>query len=195
MTSCTSSYLAEHFNESAAALESKPDLILQNLKIKPGMVILDLGSGGGYFSFRFAESVGPEGRIHAADVNNDYLQIIEKERTKRGLRNISTVTARTDGVDLPAGTIDLIFIRNVFHHLPDRAAYFRRLARLLKPAGRIALIEYKEGGFFSRQWGHNSSTAEIIKTMSEAGYEQKENLDFLPEQSFLIFALRHDDSD
>ena len=163
--------------------------------MQQGQKVADIGAGGGYFSLRFAEAVGREGQVFAVDTNSEFLEFIRNSVKEKGLHNVETVLVTEDNLTLPEISLDLVFMRNVCHHLPNRVEYFRKLSRLLKPEGRIAIIEYKRNGRFSfhRMFGHYVPREIIIEEMDEAGYRLKEDLDFLPEQSFTIFSLHKQD--
>ena len=182
---------AKLFNKKASDPKNKPQDVLDSLRIKKGSKIADIGAGGGYFSLRFADAVGREGKIYAVDTNPEFLEFIRNYAKEKGLDNVETILAAGDNLNLPEGSIDLIFVRNVYHHLQNRVEYFRKLKILLKPEGRVAIIEYKAGGFFSFHaiFGHYVKREVIAEEMEKAGYMADENFDFLPEQSFTIFAL------
>ena len=179
------------FNKRAASAKSKPDEILTALKLKPGQKIADIGSGGGYFTLHFAEAVGSEGRVFAVDNNPEYLALVQRNASAKGMNNIKLVDIGKEGQRLPDSFFDLIFFRNVFHHLEDRINLMKEYRKKLKPEGRIAIIEYLpgRGGIFSfrRLFGHNVPKEKIIAEMEQAGYKKNEEFDFLPEQSFVLF--------
>ena len=181
---------AKMFNRRASNPKNKPDQILETLALKPGQNVADIGAGGGYFSLRFATLVGQKGRVFAVDTNSEFLEFIEKSCKAKGLNNVETILAIEDGLALPEN-VDLVFMRNVCHHIPNRPEYFRKLKNFLKPGGRIAIVEYKSVKrlSFRRMFGHYVPKEAIIKEMNEAGYQFQEDLDFLPEQSFTIFSL------
>ncbi len=183
---------AEMFNRKASDPKNKPAQVLESLGLQAGNRVLDIGAGGGYFSLRFAKSVGPNGKVYAADVNREFLQLIKESAEKNELTNVQAILVETDGISLPEKSIDIVFMRNVYHHLPKRVDYFRKLGEVLKPDGRIAVIEYFPGGFslFRRLFGHHTSKETIIKEMEEAGYNLIQDFDFLPEQSFTIFVKK-----
>jgi ubiquinone/menaquinone biosynthesis C-methylase UbiE len=182
---------AEMFNRKASDPKNKPDKILEALALQQGQKVADIGAGGGYFTLRFTEAVGKDGRVFAVDTNPKFLEFIKNNAKKKGLDNVETVLTAEDNPTLPGKSIDLIFMRNVCHHLPNRAEYFKKLKDALKPEGRIAIIEYRAGGRFSfhRKFGHYVPKEIIIDEMKEAGYRLEKDLDFLPEQSFMIFSL------
>jgi len=182
---------AERFNRKASNPKNKPDEILEALALQQGQKVADIGAGGGYFSLRLAEAVGKDGRLFAVDTNPKFVEFIKSSAGEKGLDNVETVLTAEDNPTLPEKSIDLIFMRNVCHHLPNRVEYFKKLKDALKPEGRIAIIEYRAGGCFSfhRKFGHYVPKESIIAEMKEAGYRLENDLDFLPEQSFMIFFL------
>jgi len=180
---------AEMFNSKASDPKNKPDEIVKTLELQRGQKVADIGSGGGYFALRFAEIVGTDGRIFVVDTNPKLLEFIKNTAEEKGLVNVETVLATKDAVPLPEKSIDLIFMRNVCHHLPDRPEYFKKLKTALKPEGRIAIIDYRKakGVSFHKMCGHYVPKEKIIKEMEEAEYQLEKDLAFLPEQSFTIF--------
>jgi ubiquinone/menaquinone biosynthesis C-methylase UbiE len=181
---------AKMFNRKAARRQSKANEILKTLNIQPGQTIADIGSGGGFFTLLFSQLVGDEGRIYAIDTNQDFIEFIDKQAIKQGIANITTVRATEQAISLPTHSIDLVFVRNVFHHLQNRSQYFLEAKQLLTSAGRIAIIEFSQQGSkfsFHRRCGHNVPKEIIIEEMSTAGFQVSASFDFLPIQSFTIF--------
>jgi arsenite methyltransferase len=183
---------AKMFNKKASDPKSKPDQILETLALQPGQTIADIGAGGGYFSLRFADAVGKNGIIYAIDTNPEFLEFIINTANEKKLNNIKTVLAAEDKLILSKKSLDIIFLRNVYHHLPNRVGYFGNLKEFLKPDGKIVIIEYKRGGPFSFQriFGHYVLKEKIVKEMKDAGYQLKNDYDFLPKQSFTVFSLK-----
>lgn len=186
-------FRAKMFNKRASNPKSRPDEILGTLALRGGQNIADIGSGGGYFSLRFAEAVKPEGKVYAVDTNEQFLDFLTSKARERGLSNLEPVPAANGALPLPDGGLDLVFMRNVYHHLADRVEYFRRLARMLKPGGRVAIVEYSRGSplTFRGLFGHYVPQERITDEMEKAGYKLDTIFSFLPEQSFTIFSLRN----
>lgn len=162
--------------------------VLDNLGIHSGDIIADIGSGGGFFTFELAKLTGPGGKVFAADTNEKFLARIESIASKNQVSNIKTVLCREDNCPLQKESCDLIFMRNVFHHIKNPVSYFRKLRESIKPGGRIAILDWKksEGGFVGRA-GHCTPEAEIIDIMQKTGFSHLQSFDFLPGQSFNIF--------
>lgn len=184
---CSAERSAEHFNTLATEPDAKPDEVVRALEIAPGMAIADIGAGGGYFAYRFAADTGPSGIVFAVDINPEFLAIIDQTAARRNIRNVKTVRAKPNDAGLPAKGIDVVFMRNVFHHIPEPVVYFRNLAGALKSGGRIAIIDYRSGQF--RTLFHSVSEEQIVAVMREAGYQQVKRYDFLERQSFTIFSI------
>ena len=177
------------FNKRAANPKFKAEQIIETLTLKNGQTIVDIGSGGGYFTFKFAKAVGEEGRVYAVDTNQEFLEFIKKEAIKQELSNITTVLTTSDYPDLPKHAFDYIFMRNMTHHISNRVEYFKKLKEILKSDGKVVVIEYDgRGGFgFHKIYGHFIPKQTIIDEMKEAGYTTYKSFDFLSEQSFTIF--------
>ena len=165
-----------------------PDQVVTTLALSPGDEIADLGSGGGYFTYRFAEAVGASGKVYALDVDEALLAYIERQAQERNLPQIVTVHAPEDGLGIPDASVDMIFLSNVFHHLPDPTEYFRGAGSALRKGGRLVVVEFR-GDSFPR--GHATTPEEIRIQLEAAGYEMTDAYDFLEKQSFQIFRLRN----
>lgn len=180
----------EHFNKSASSPKFKPEEVLKTLPIKEKDIVADIGSGGGYYTFRFAKLVGRQGKVFAVDVNKNFLAYIDKEKIKRNLTNIQTIFAEPTGPKLATNSIHLIFTRNVYHHLKNRSQYFANLKPALKKDGKVAIIDYNSHAKsnFIKSFKHFTPRKTIIQEMQKAGFTLEKDIKILPEQSFLIFS-------
>jgi arsenite methyltransferase len=167
----------------------KTSEVVKALALAPGDHVADLGAGGGYFTYPIAEAVGKAGRVYAVDVDESLLAYVASQAEKRGLDQIVTVHAPEDGLGLDDGSVDMVFLSNVFHHLPDPTRYFQGARRVLRSGGRLTVIEVSEGGFPK---GHSTPPAEIRAALEAAGYELVEQHAFLERQSFQVFAIGRD---
>lgn len=183
------SFQAKMFNRKASDPRNKPGLILESIALQKGQKIADIGAGGGYFTLRFAEIAGSEGKVYAIDTKPGFLDFIKKSARNRNLNNVVTILASENGLDLPREELDFIFMRNITHHISDRSKYFGALKKFLKPDGRIAVIEYRPSRSFGFRglFGHHVPKESIIQEMEEAGYSLEREFDFLPEQHFTIY--------
>lgn len=157
------------------------------LGLDSGLRVADLGAGGGYFTFRLADAVGPTGRVYAVDVDEDLQAYVGAEARARGASNVETVRGDATDPRLPA-PVDLLFSSDAYHHLANRAAYFAAARRYLRPGGRAAIIDHVPHGLFAGWLGHGTAADVIRREMEEAGFRLADDLDLLrPTQNFLIF--------
>lgn len=167
----------------------KPDEVVRALAIKPGDHVADLGSGGGYFTFRLAKAVSPTGKVYAVDVDKGLHDALAKRAKQEGFANVEVILAKVDDPLLPASGTDLIFTSNTYHHLSDRVKYFANAKKYLRPNGRVAIIEFNgKGGWLQSMPGHHTEKETILSEMKQAGYTLQKDFDFLPRQHFLIFS-------
>jgi len=158
----------------------QPERVVAALAIAPGARVADLGAGGGYFTFRFADAVGPDGRVYAIDIDPDMLAYLRDRVRDEKRANIEVIEAAPNDSKLPAASVELVFLCNTYHHLVDRVAYFAALRTRLRPGGRVAIVEYASGD-------HATSPELIRAELAQAGYTFSAQQSFLDGQSFQIF--------
>ncbi len=163
----------------------RPDLIIAALELGPGVRLADLGAGEGYFTLRFAKAIGPSGVVIAVEPDHPRAALVA-ERGAQAFLAIQVVEPAPDDPLLP-GAVDIIFLRNVYHHLPDQPTYFRRAGRYLRNGGRVAIVENRPIRWLTRIFGHATDPATIKAEMAAAGYELVAEHDFLRLQSFFVF--------
>jgi ubiquinone/menaquinone biosynthesis C-methylase UbiE len=162
--------------------------VVAALKLKPGMLVADVGAGTGVFSLPLARAVRPGGTMYAVEVDEKLLAHIVEQGTEQGVTNIQPVFAEFDDPLLPPG-IDLAFIHDVLHHIEKREVYLKNLAGYLKPGGRIAVIDFKPGVGGHRddakmQLGQEQVTA----MMAAVGLKPAEEVKLFEDKWFVIFA-------
>jgi len=176
---------AKAYNDSANDAKHKPEEVIAKLKIKPTDVIADLGSGGGYYTLKFAKITK---KVYAIDVDSKLLETVKLKAKEENLTNIVTVLANEKNSGLSDSSIDLLFNRDTFHHLPEQTSYFSEIKKSLKPNARVAIIDYKkDANLFIRIFGHYSEEEEILSKMEKAGFKLIEKHNFISDQHFLIF--------
>jgi len=165
-----------------------PDRVLAALQIEPGERVADIGAGGGYFTFKLADAVGPTGRVYAVDVDADMTEYLKERAADDGYRNVDVVLAPFDDPTLPPASTDVVFTCNTYHHLDNPVAYFTKVRETLRPDGRVAIIDLDaERSTLVYLFGHSSEVATIRTQMAAAGYRLEKSYDFLPRQSFQVF--------
>ena len=166
----------------------KPDQVMDALQIAEGSVAADLGAGGGWFTIRLARRVGPNGIVHAEDIQHLMIEAIERRVQREGLSNVRTVLGTKDDPRLPLGSVDAVLIVDAFHEMEAPVVLLRNVAKALKPSGLIGIIDYRQG-----QGGPGPDPEDrvvpsvIIDTASAAGLKLVGQEHFLPYQYFLRF--------
>lgn len=182
---------AEMLNKRAGIPEFKANEVIKSLNIKKGSTVVDLGSGGGFYSMRFAAETGLNGIVYAVDVNKKYLDYVKYQAEKSGLTNVKTVLVDGELPDLLESSCDLIFLRNSYHHISKPEDYFMKLKPYLKSNGRVAIIDYKKTTKLTliNLIGNYSKQEDIINCMKKCGFTHINSFDFIEQQSFNIFKI------
>src|SRR5262245_45162932 len=120
----------------------KRDEIVAATGAKPGMSVADIGAGTGLFTMLFATAVKP-GTVYAVDISPAFIEYIRDTANKRRMRNINAIV--NDGVDvgLPDGSVDLVYLSDVYHHFEHPEETLASIRKALKPQGRMVVIDYE----------------------------------------------------
>jgi len=158
------------------------------LKMKPGMIVADIGAGTGVFSIPFGVAVRPGGKVYAVDIEQGLIEHINEKATEMGLTNyVEGVLGGFDDPNLPAD-IDLAFINDVLHHIEHRQLYLKNLAAYLKPGGRIAVIDFRPNmGGHRNQPELQTNQEDATKWMAAAGLKPLEEVKLFEDKWFVIF--------
>lgn len=148
--------------------------IIQELRITEGMDVADIGAGTGLFTGLLAKAVGPSGSVYAVDITPEFLESIKERTGDEGHTNVRFVHCREDSVDLPAESIDLAFICDVYHHFEYPKSSLASLHMALRPGGKVVLIDFKRIPGVTREWVLNhvrAGRAIVTAELEAAGFE------------------------
>ena len=163
---------------------------LAALKVKPGMIVADIGAGSGLFTIPLARALRPGGTVLAVEVDEDLLHHITEAATEQGIINVKPVYAEYTDPVLPEPA-DLALINDVLHHIEDRATYLRNLAKYMKPGGRVALIDFiPEKGGHRGQPELQISKEQATALMAQAGLSPVEDIPLFEDKYFVVFARK-----
>jgi len=171
--------------------EESPDVALSVLKIPKGAIVADIGAGSGFITERLASRVGPTGRVFANDVQPQMLDLLAKRLARKKIGNVTLVQGEPDDPKLPAASVDLEIMVDVYHEFSQPQAMLRRLREALKPGGRMVLLEYrKEDPAIPIRPEHKMSVAEAKLEVEAEGFTLAKVDESLPRQHILIFTAK-----
>ena len=157
----------------------------------------DVGSGPGYYTFKFSELTGASGKVYAIDTVQNHLDYVRNVSRKFGLENIETIKDRADAAGLNPDTADLIFMCSLYHiiyttsteEVKDR--FVDSLKDALKPNGRLVIVDNAvvQNGELPYHGPHIAKEL-VIGQLYYYGFDLTEQYQFIPQRYVLVFKKR-----
>jgi predicted methyltransferase len=182
-------YWKSVFEDPARDAWQKPRDVITALGLRPGMSVADLGAGTGYFTHRLAPAVAPGGIVFAVETEPNLVSYLRARAEQEAQANVIPVLASFDNPRLPPAAVDLVLVVDTFHHIDQRLGYFQRLSGVLRPGGRIAIIDWRIDRLpVGPPPDHKIAREQVIAEMEAAGYRLvDERPTLLPYHYFLVF--------
>ncbi|HCF58468.1 MAG TPA: SAM-dependent methyltransferase [Myxococcales bacterium] len=169
----------------------RPDAVIKALGLKRGQTVAEIGAGPGYFSLRLAKAVGPRGTVFAVEVEPQIIGVLRERIVAAEARNVVPVLGLDDDPLLPPKSCDLVLMVNALHHVEERRAYLKRLARSLKPEGRLVVVDFhKRDTPVGPGLGHRLAREEAVRDARAARFELASESELLEYQYFLVLKPR-----
>jgi ubiquinone/menaquinone biosynthesis C-methylase UbiE len=179
---------ADWLDREERDIEEAPDTALDALGLVPGLVVADIGAGSGYMTVRMAKRVGATGRVYAEDIQPQMIDLLKARLSREQITNVVPVLGSVDDPKLPADTIDLMLLVDVYHEFSEPVKMLAGMRAALKTGGRLVLLEYrKEDPRVPIRLEHKMSVAEAKMEIEAAGFVLEKVDPRLPRQHILIF--------
>ena len=142
----------------------EPARLVEALAVRPGDRVADIGAGDGSHAVAMATIVGGHGEVLATDLDAGRRRAIVDRAARVHTANVRVIEGAPDRTNLSDHCCDAIYMRTMFHHVADPAAFARDVVRSVKPGGRIAVIDFAPG----RLWFHGRDHGVTPETVTSA---------------------------
>jgi predicted methyltransferase len=159
----------------------RPDEIMDALLIAEGSRVADIGAGGGWFTIRLADRVGPNGVVYAEDIQPQMLEAIKRRVARAQLDQVKTIPGTPSDPRLP-GLVDAALIVDAYHEMEQPRVLLRNIAAKLKPGGLIGIVEFKKDG-----WGPGPPMDERVDPERVISDAEAAGLRLVPKETYLRY--------
>jgi ubiquinone/menaquinone biosynthesis C-methylase UbiE len=178
------------FERPGREVYDKRHAIVEASGLRPGMAVADIGAGTGLFTRLFAPRVETGGSVYAVDISRTFIENILRTCREQGLKNVTGIVNTPYDVGLPAGSIDLAFIADTYHHFEYPKPTLASIHKALRDDGRVIIIDFRRDPRTSTRWvlGHvRTNKAQTIEEMKAAGFRLVADRPFMRTNYFLEF--------
>jgi SAM-dependent methyltransferase len=171
--------------------EEHTEVLVEQLMLKPGEIVADIGAGSGYFSRRLGRKVGVTGKVLAVDIQPEMLALLTNRMAALGVSNVVPILGTAADPKLPAGSVDLVLMVDVYHEFDFPAEVMEALCRSIKPGGRVVFVEYRgEDPSVPIKPLHKMTEMQVKREMSVLPLDWLQTIEVLPRQHIIIFRKR-----
>ena len=184
---------AERFEHEGRAIYDNRYAILDELALRPGLAVADIGAGSGLFSRLIAQRVGATGKVFAVDIARSMVDYITKTAKEQGMANLIAVLGDPRSPKLAPSSVDRVVIIDSYHHFEFPAEMLAEIKKALKPDGLFVLVDFKRIEGVSPPYvltmvraGQGTFTDEFVN----AGFELVERREDITPDNYLL-KFRH----
>ena len=174
-----------------------PDKIIENMKLKEGDIVCEVGAGSGYFTPFLSRAVGSTGKVYAEDPQPEFLDVLKQKKEKQGLRNLEIVLGTYTDTNLSDGLCDVTFVLDTYHHFEWPKSMLDAMKRDTKTRGRLVIVDwYRRPNEIFDKWGIDAmqhlrlDVDGVIEEVERHGWNHVATLAFLDHQFFAVFTPR-----
>jgi ubiquinone/menaquinone biosynthesis C-methylase UbiE len=162
---------------------------IDSMRLKPGMSVADIGAGTGYYSFRMAQKM-KAGRVYAVEVQPPFVEYLRNKKRQLYDSLVIVTTGSAQSPQLPANSIDLAIMVDVYHELLYPKAMLDEIRKALRPSGKLLLIEYRgEDPELAIKPLHKTTVRQLNRELAASGFTLDYRGEFLPQQHFLLYRV------
>ncbi|MFT5048830.1 MAG: ubiquinone/menaquinone biosynthesis C-methylase UbiE [Chlamydiales bacterium] len=169
----------ERFEGESREIFAQREALAAAVGLEPGQVIADVGAGTGPFIGLFADAVGEQGKVFALDIAPRFVEHLAQRAADQGQSQIEARLCSETSVELPANSIDVAFICDVYHHFEFPRTSMASLALALREGGEVVMVDFERIPGVTREWLLNhvrAGKAEVIAELDDFGFEFVEEI-------------------
>lgn len=163
--------------------------IMKTIGITKGMIVGEVGAGGGRVAVRVARMVGPSGRVYANDITASALDYMRRRIRRDNITNMEIIEGTLTDPRFPEKTLDVVYLTNTYRHLDRPLEVLRNIAPSLKPTGRLGVIDMKRYRLDAER-GSGGQGNDLIRTAEQAGFKLVKLETSLPRDDIYVFEIK-----
>ena len=168
--------------------EERCSMMLANLGLRQTMTVCDMGCGNGFHTLQLAKLLDTGGQVFAVDVQPKMLELLRNRMEARGIENVVPILGSYHNPRLPANSIDLILLVDVYHEFSHPVQMLDAMKRSLKSDGLIVLVEFRaEDDNVPIKPLHKMSKEQVNNELTANGFKLVKDFDGLPWQHMMFF--------
>ena len=165
----------------------EPERVMDSLGVTSGTIVADIGAGGGWFTIKLANRVGPTGLVYAEDIQREMIESINRRVSRTNLSNVETIIGTSNNPKIPT-PVDAVLMVDVYGEVEDPMALLRNVIPQLKKGGRIGIVEHRlDGGGPGPPLQDRVAPETIITTAEAVGLQLLTHDESFRYQYLLVF--------